>query len=76
MGEGAGILVLEDFEHAVNRNANILGEIVGYGATADAFHITSPDPEGKGAEKAILNAIEDAKIKIQQIRSKIRKRTR
>ncbi len=67
MGEGAGILVLEDFEHAVNRNANILGEIVGYGATADAFHITSPDPEGKGAEKAILNAIEDAKIKTQQI---------
>ena len=67
MGEGAGILVLEDFEHAVNRNANILGEIVGYGATADAFHITSPDPEGKGAERAILNAIEDAKIKTQQI---------
>ena len=67
MGEGAGILVLEDFEHAINRNTKILGEIVGYGATADAFHITSPDPEGKGAEKAILNAISDAKISTEQI---------
>tara|TARA_B110000014_G_scaffold262444_1_gene256442 strand:+ start:3498 stop:4724 length:1227 start_codon:yes stop_codon:yes gene_type:complete len=67
MGEGAGILVLEDFNHAVNRNANILGEIVGYGATADAYHITSPDPEGKGAEKAILNAILDAKIDKEKI---------
>jgi len=70
MGEGAGILVLENMNHAKNRDANILGEIIGYGATADAFHITSPDPEGKGAKKAILNAISDAKInknKIQYI---------
>jgi 3-oxoacyl-[acyl-carrier-protein] synthase II len=68
MGEGAGILVLESFEHAKNRNANIIGEIVGYGATADAYHITSPDPDGKGGEKAILNAISDAKINLDEIK--------
>tara|TARA_B100000945_G_scaffold156813_1_gene125813 strand:+ start:484 stop:1713 length:1230 start_codon:yes stop_codon:yes gene_type:complete len=68
MGEGAGILVLESFEHAKNRNANIIGEVVGYGATADAYHITSPDPDGKGGEKAILNAISDAKINLDEIK--------
>ena len=67
MGEGAGILVLENFEHATKRGANIIGEIVGYGATADAYHITSPDPEGKGAEKAILNAILDSNIDKNEI---------
>ena len=67
MGEGAGILVLERFKHANKRNANIRGEIVGYGATADAYHITSPDPKGKGGEKAMLNAISDAKINLDDI---------
>ena len=67
MGEGAGILVLESFKHANKRNANIIGEIVGYGATADAYHITSPDPKGKGGEKAMLNAISDAKINLDDI---------
>ena len=62
MGEGAGILVLENLEHAEKRNAKLIGEIVGYGATADAYHITSPDPEGSGAEQAMLNAINDANI--------------
>ena len=62
MGEGAGILVLENLEHAEKRNAKLIGEIIGYGATADAYHITSPDPEGFGAEQAMLNAIKDADI--------------
>ena len=67
MGEGAGILVLESYEHATKRKANILAEIAGYGASGDAFHITSPDPEGKGAKLAILNALKDAKIKEDDI---------
>ena len=68
MGEGSGILVLESLEHAKNRNANIIGEIVGYGATADAYHITSPDHEGKGGERAILNAISDAELNTDDVK--------
>ena len=68
MGEGSGILVLESYEHALNRKANILGEIVGYGATADAFHITSPDHDANGGRKAMLNAISDANLNIDDIR--------
>jgi len=67
MGEGAGILVLENLEHAKKRGANIIGEIIGYGATADAYHITTPHPDGEGAEKAIINAIADANIDINKI---------
>ena len=67
MGEGAGILVLENLNHAKKRKAKLLGEIVGYGATADAYHITSPDPKGSGAEKAMLNAISDANIEKKYI---------
>ena len=67
MGEGAGILVLENLNHAKKRKAKLLGEIVGYGATADAHHITSPDPKGVGAEKAMLNAISDANIEKKYI---------
>ena len=68
MGEGSGILVLESYEHALNRNANIIGEIVGYGATADAFHITSPDHDANGGRKAMLNAISDANLNLHDIR--------
>ena len=68
MGEGAGILVLESLDHAKSRDAEILGEIVGYGATADAFHITSPDLEGKGGEKAMINAITEANLNLDKIK--------
>ena len=68
MGEGAGILVLESLDHAKSRDAEILGEIVGYGATADAYHITSPDLEGKGGEKAMINAITEANLNLDKIK--------
>jgi len=62
MGEGASILVLEDFEHAKKRGAQILCELRGYGLTGDGFHITSPDPDGKGAERAMNMALQRAGI--------------
>ena len=67
MGEGAGMLVLEELEHAKKRNAKIYAEIIGYGATSDAYHITSPCPNGEGGAKAMKRAIEDAKIKPEDI---------
>ena len=67
IAEGAGILVLEELEHAKNRGTEILGEIIGYGATADAYHLTSPSEDGTGAIKSMSNAIEDANIKIEDI---------
>ena len=62
MGEGAGILVLEELEHALNRNAKIYGEIVGYGDSCDAHHITAPLSDGSGGAKAMVNALKDANI--------------
>lgn len=62
IGEGTGILVLEELEHAIKRNAKIYAEIVGYGSTCDAYHITSPEKNGTYAKKAIELALEDAKI--------------
>lgn len=60
MGEGAGVVVLESLEHALARNATIYAEVAGYGATCDAYHITSPAEDGSGAAKAMTVAIEDA----------------
>jgi 3-oxoacyl-[acyl-carrier-protein] synthase II len=60
MAEGAGMLVLEDAESAAERDAPILGRLTGYGATADAHHLTAPDPEGDGAARAIAAALRDA----------------
>jgi 3-oxoacyl-[acyl-carrier-protein] synthase II len=60
MGEGAGVVVLEDYERAVARGANILGEVAGYGSTSDAHHLTAPEPTGRPAAQAITLAIQDA----------------
>lgn len=62
MGEGAGMLILEEYEHAKKRGAKIYGEIVGYGTSCDAFHITAPATNGEGGAKAMKNAIEDASL--------------
>ncbi|KAI4454041.1 polyketide synthase-related [Holotrichia oblita] len=67
MGEGAGAVILESYESAKKRGATIYGEVIGYNANFDAYHITSPDPTGKGAMNAMLGAIEDAKIDKTQI---------
>ncbi|WP_454052298.1 beta-ketoacyl-ACP synthase II [Clostridium sp. Marseille-Q7071] len=67
MGEGAGIVILESLDHAKSREARIYGEMLGYGVTCDAFHITQPSPDGEGAARAMKMAIEEAQIEAKDV---------
>ncbi|MBI2118215.1 MAG: beta-ketoacyl-ACP synthase II [Elusimicrobia bacterium] len=67
MGEGAGIVILETESHAKKRGARILAELAGYGLTDDAYHITSPSPEGKSQTKAVQNALKDAQVSLEDV---------
>lgn len=67
MGEGSGIVIVESLEHAIKRGANILAEVVGYGSTCDAYHMTSPSPDGEGAARAMKIAIEEAGISKEEV---------
>ena len=67
IGEGAGIVVLEELEHALARGAKVYGELIGYGATGDAHHITTPSPDGEGAGRAMKLALDDADISPEQV---------
>ena len=67
MGEGSGVVVLESLEHALARGAKIYAEVGGYGATCDAYHITSPAEDGSGAARAMINALKDAGMKPEDV---------
>jgi 3-oxoacyl-[acyl-carrier-protein] synthase II len=67
MGEGSGIIILESYDHAVKRGAKILAEIIGYGSTADAYHITAPAPEGEGGARAMREALIDSGIAADEV---------
>lgn len=67
MAEGSGIVILEEFEHAISRGANIIAEVVGYGNTSDAYHITAPSPEGEGGVRCMKMAINDAGINPEDV---------
>ncbi|WP_119326213.1 beta-ketoacyl-ACP synthase II [Companilactobacillus musae] len=67
LGEGAATIVLEDYKHAKNRGAKILAEVVGYGTTSDAYHMTAPNPDGEGAARAMVQAIAEAEISEKDI---------
>lgn len=67
MGEGCGLVVLESLEHAQKRNAHIIAEIVGFGMSCDAYHITAPDPDGQGAGQAMIVSLKDAQMNPEEI---------
>jgi 3-oxoacyl-[acyl-carrier-protein] synthase II len=67
LGEGAGVLILEEMEHALKRNAHIYAEVLGFGMTCDAYHMTKPEPSGKHAVRALSNALNDANVKPEDV---------
>jgi 3-oxoacyl-[acyl-carrier-protein] synthase II len=67
MGDGAGAVILEDWDHAKKRGAKVYAEMVGYGMTADAYHITAPSPDGEGAQRAMRLAMDDGGIHPEQV---------